>query len=655
MARELTDDELLDKFESETNIVRTRADELLKLVKQKGELSFDSAAKALNVSISTVESWANFLEEEKILSIKYNFTTPFITVFHEKIKAGSEEDTLEKDSLKKETTEKKEFDKAALIREEELSEINRMLAEAYNYLKKGQFDKAKEIYAKIKKQYEDLPLQFLEKKKELNTTLTRLSKDLALNLSKASLKEMENKSQNIRKLLKMLEQKIEKREILNAIKIYGQIKTTYNSLPEGFLEQKLILQNKIIEIYEHLITIREEQDIRDTSVKRSEIINLLEELNQSMDEKNIPLAIKLYEKVRELYNSLPKGFLQEKAELQARIIKIYEDLLSNYKQSAIKDIDNKTKKIDELSMLMKRNMAEGNPESASEAYNQIKNVFYSMPEGFLKQKTDIQKNILGLYETLALGLDKQSSEDFNIKYQKINKMLEDAFNYIKNKNFELANDTYKQLMMIYNSMPIGFLEKKTVLRTRIMAFYKDLSSYEELEEKLMRVPEVEESMTNKELVDIPLPKTEQFKPEEPAEATDVKKLKPLLQKPQLVMPNIKPKLKKPLPFKPTLSPILHPQKNQKLPFKPTLSPILHPQKNQKLPFKPTLSPILHPQKNQKSILKELPSAPSPNVPLPKSAERPMKKQKSELFKKFFKKKGEQELMPPTPPELAAKK
>jgi len=381
----------------------------------------------------------------------------------------------------------------------------------------------------------------------------------------------------------MLEQKIEKREILNAIKIYGQIKTTYNSLPEGFLEQKLILQNKIIEIYEHLITIREEQDIRDTSVKRSEIINLLEELNQSMDEKNIPLAIKLYEKVRELYNSLPKGFLQEKAELQARIIKIYEDLLSNYKQSAIKDIDNKTKKIDELSILMKRNMAEGNPESASEAYNQIKNVFYSMPEGFLKQKTDIQKNILGLYETLALGLDKQSSEDFNIKYQKINKMLEDAFNYIKNKNFELANDTYKQLMMIYNSMPIGFLEKKTVLRTRIMAFYKDLSSYEELEEKLMRVPEVEESMTNKELVDIPLPKTEQFKPEEPAEATDVKKLKPLLQKPQLVMPNIKPKLKKPLPFKPTLSPILHPQKNQKLPFKPTLSPILHPQKNQKLP------------------------------------------------------------------------
>ncbi|MBU3941958.1 MAG: hypothetical protein KKF74_03525 [Nanoarchaeota archaeon] len=610
MVHELTDEELLDKFESETNIVRTRADELLKLVKQRRELSFEDAAKALNVSVQTIESWANFLEEEKILSIKYNFTTPFITVFHEKIKAVPETGTLQKEII-----EKKELNKAALLKEEELSEINRMLAEAYSCLKKGQFDKAKEIYAQIKKQYDDLPLQFLEKKKELNTTLTRLSKDLSLNLSKASLKEMEKKSQNIRKLLKMLEQKIEKREVLNAIKIYGQIKIIYNSLPEGFLEQKLILQNKIIEIYERLITIREEQDIMDTSVKKSEIINLLEELKQSMNEKNIPLAIKLYEKVRELYNSLPKGFLQEKAELQARIIRLYEELLSNYKLSAIKDIDHKTKKIDELSRLMKRNMAEINPESASEVYNQIKNIFYSMPEGFLKQKTDIQKNILGLYETLALELDKRASEDFNIKYQKINKMLEDAFNYVKNKNFEVASDIYKQLMMVYNSMPTGFLEKKTMLRIRIIAFYKDLSSHEELKEKLMRVPEVEESITNKKFVDIPLPSIEQFKPEKPVEAANIKKLRPLIQKPQLVMPNIKPKLK-PLPFKPTFSPV---------------------------------------PSHQKFTLKKIPPAPSPNVPLPKAAERPMKKQKSELFKKFFKKKREQELMPPTPPGLAAKK
>ena len=86
MAIELTDDELLNRFEKEVNVVRTRADELVKLVKQRGELSFEDAAKQLSVSTSTIEAWANFLEEEKIISIKYNFTTPFLTVFQEKIK-----------------------------------------------------------------------------------------------------------------------------------------------------------------------------------------------------------------------------------------------------------------------------------------------------------------------------------------------------------------------------------------------------------------------------------------------------------------------------------------------------------------------------------------------------------------------------------------
>ncbi len=297
MATDLTDEELLNRFEKEINVVRTRADELVKLVKQKGELSFEDAAKQLGVLPSTIEAWANFLEEENMLSIKYNFTTPVLTVFEKKTKKEpGEEKPVEEET-------KKPVEKAKTPEKEGLTEIQMMLAEAYSYIKKKEFDKAKEIYAKIKAKYDGLPSEFLEKKNELNTNLVRLSKDLGVNLSKISLTEMEKKSQYIKKLLNMLDKKIKKSEILDAIKIYGQIKTAYDSLPDGFLEQKLILQNKIIELYELLITIREEQDMRDISVKKSEIINLLEELKQSMDEKNIPLAIKLYEKIREFYNS----------------------------------------------------------------------------------------------------------------------------------------------------------------------------------------------------------------------------------------------------------------------------------------------------------------------------------------------------------------
>ena len=607
MAIELTDEELLNRFEKEVNVVRTRADELVKLVKQRGELSFEDAAKQLSVSTSTIEAWANFLEEEKIISIKYNFTTPFLTVFQEKIKKE-----LKEEKTAEEIAEEKEAEKLKPIKKQGLSEIQMMLAEAYSYLKKKDFEKAKEIYAKIKAKYDGLPTEFLEKKNELNTNLISLSKNLGLNLSKASRNEMEKKSNHIQKLLNVLNQKIKKMEILDAIKIYGQIKSAYDNLPDGFLEQKLILQNKIIDLYEVLITIREEQDMGDISVKRSEIINLLEEMNQAINEKNTPLAMKLYKRIRALYNSLPGGFLQEKAELQSRILRLYEKLLSDYKKITVEDMENKAVKIEELSKVMNNHLMKGDIVSARKTYTQIKDIFYTLPEGFLKQKTELQRVLLNLYERLASQLDKDSFEDFNTKYEKINKMLEDAFNYMRTKRFDLANELYKQIMQIYNSMPSGFLQKKTVLRTRILAFYKDISGHEALGKHLIEVPELKEPLEDRKLMEVPLPQTKQSTPEKTVETK-----KPFLKSYKKFIPKFQ--IKKPMPF----------------PKPKTV------ENYNKISIPPMPSRFGDKKKPLKSIPKTIIS-------------KPAKEQKQPWLNLFKKDKGV-EIKPPTLPELAAKK
>ena len=609
MAHKWSDEEILDKFETETTTVKTRADELVKLIKRMGEISFEDAAKQLSVSPSTIEAWANFLEEEKILSIKYNFTTPFLTIFEEKKKTEAGEK-----APKKTTTSKKSIEETETTMIEGPNEMQAMLAEAYTCLKKKEFDKAKEIYDKIKANYEGLPTEFLEKKKELNTSLIKLSKDLDQNLSRISSREIEKKSQNIRKLLSMLDQKIKKKEITEAIKIYGKIKKIYGSLPEGFLEQKLILQNKIIEIYELLITLREEQDMRDISVKKSEIINLLEELKQSMDEKNIPLAIKLYEKIRDFYNSLPEGFLQEKSELQARIIRLYENLLLSYRKFTIDDIDKKTREIQRLSELMKQKLKEKDIVSARSTYSQIKEIFYSMPEGFLKQKTELQRKILNLYEELALELDRGSSEDFNLKYRKIDKMLKDAFNHIKNQRFDLANELYMQIMNIYNSMPAGFLQKKTELRTRILAFYKDISGHEAFGKNIFEMPELKEPLEYKESMEVSLPETKQFKPEKPIETKN-----PPLKSYKKVVPM--PEIKKPIPIP-----------------------------------KPKITDVIKPKPLPVSALPEPPKFREEKKPVkPKPSFNEAVNEPKQSWFGLFKKDKEPELMPPKPPNFDIKK
>jgi len=354
--------------------------------------------------------------------------------------------------------------------------------------------------------------------------------------------------------------------------------------------------------------------MRDISVKKSEIINLLEELKQSMDEKNIPLAIKLYEKIRDFYNSLPEGFLQEKSELQARIIRLYENLLLSYRKFTIDDIDKKTREIQRLSELMKQKLKEKDIVSARSTYSQIKEIFYSMPEGFLKQKTELQRKILNLYEELALELDRGSSEDFNLKYRKIDKMLKDAFNHIKNQRFDLANELYMQIMNIYNSMPAGFLQKKTELRTRILAFYKDISGHEAFGKNIFEMPELKEPLEYKESMEVSLPETKQFKPEKPIETKN-----PPLKSYKKVVPM--PEIKKPIPIP-----------------------------------KPKITDVIKPKPLPVSALPEPPKFREEKKPVkPKPSFNEAVNEPKQSWFGLFKKDKEPELMPPKPPDFDIKK
>jgi DNA repair exonuclease SbcCD ATPase subunit len=63
---------------AESSVIETGVDKLVALVKQNRRISVPDAAKKLNVSKVVVEEWADFLEEEGIINIEYNFTTPYL-------------------------------------------------------------------------------------------------------------------------------------------------------------------------------------------------------------------------------------------------------------------------------------------------------------------------------------------------------------------------------------------------------------------------------------------------------------------------------------------------------------------------------------------------------------------------------------------------
>jgi len=73
---------------SDDAILKTVADELLELVKAHKKISVEEAAKKLKAPLTTIQSLVDFLVEEKIFGIEYEFTTPYIYPYKENIKGA---------------------------------------------------------------------------------------------------------------------------------------------------------------------------------------------------------------------------------------------------------------------------------------------------------------------------------------------------------------------------------------------------------------------------------------------------------------------------------------------------------------------------------------------------------------------------------------
>lgn len=92
--------------------ITTSVDSLIDLLKSVDKIELELAANKLGLPINIVQSWVDFLVEEKIIGIEYKFTTPYIYLNKANIKKAIavETEDVSIDSFK-ENFEKKASDK----------------------------------------------------------------------------------------------------------------------------------------------------------------------------------------------------------------------------------------------------------------------------------------------------------------------------------------------------------------------------------------------------------------------------------------------------------------------------------------------------------------------------------------------------------------
>ena len=301
-------------MEIESSLIETGVDKLVKLVKERGRIPLQEAAKELGVSTTVIQEWMDFLEDEGIISVDYKLTKPYL---------------VERRLTKKEVEVKaKEFasKKDVFVRKAEvsLSFLGKQAEELKNV--KFEFDKLKnELGMELDTVREDL--KELERYQQLKE---ELQKQVEEQKNEAKFKIEELTQQVLREQKKY-------QELIADIKKEREELTKEKSEAQSIEESEKLLNKKLVELKEMVGLIERKVLNEDVTIKNSELhiekLNLLiDDMKQSVeDEKSVidPLIEKSREQERKVI------------ELQDKIVKKISQKQKNV--TNIKDITKKVK------------------------------------------------------------------------------------------------------------------------------------------------------------------------------------------------------------------------------------------------------------------------------------------------------------------------
>ncbi len=290
-----------------SSLLETGVDKLVSLVRKNKRISVADAAKQLGVSTVVVEEWADFLEEEGIISVEYKFTTPYLV-----------ERLLTREEIEKKRTEfggKKE----AFVRKAEVT--------------LALLDKEGSTFQKIKEQFDDLKKNLAVEIKNVKGDLRELEKyeELKNQLESQILEQQTEFKSRVRQIENhMLRDEKKYSEILQKIgeeeKKLDKEKMMALSIREreNLLRERLDSFRKMIEKLENSIE-SEDKLVVDSEEHIASLKNISEELKENVEAKKSALdeifaeSKEKEKKIEGLQESILAKTKEKKAEIEKRI------------------------------------------------------------------------------------------------------------------------------------------------------------------------------------------------------------------------------------------------------------------------------------------------------------------------------------------------
>lgn len=192
-------------------------------------------------------------------------------------------------------------------------------------LGKGNFELAEQSYTQL---WHILMQQKLKWNKDLYEQLAILSRQFSSILIYAS-NEVKKKANQIYDLINRARASLKEGKKELSFKLYAEIETINNSIPNIFFEEKKLIQEQITNFYKELKYTTDNELLKRVSALLQDINQLIDNMNASISRHDMTNAVVNYNKCLELYNQIPEGFLRHKNSAGVRLLDIYKVLSIN--------------------------------------------------------------------------------------------------------------------------------------------------------------------------------------------------------------------------------------------------------------------------------------------------------------------------------------
>jgi hypothetical protein len=454
--------------------VNTDVDRLIQFVKDKKEISIEDAAKQLGMPAKTVEALSDLLEEEGILHIKYKFTTPYLT---------SEMTGTKAKKASKESGPEGEFvvEKDSSVPKIAPSEKPKVEIRPVEPIKQAP---AAEPAPAIPKIPTPEPLKKIE--------------------GAAAVSEMTD----IDQLIKQANEAISKGDFDSARKIYLKIKQLKDELPKIFLSEDKKVKGGLADVNESIMGGIDKALLSEFETKAAKADSLFRKADEMIRAGKIKTLDdvseleKMYKEIKEIYFSLPNGFMDRKVSMQDKMLEIYRSMVSNKKLILADLFKSKAAEIETQMNLLSSKINAKDIAEANKVFHSITHLYKGLPAGFLKEKTEIQNRILSIYQELILNKEKVYSNEIKIKADEINALLLQTTNLLNIDNLRLAEETYRKMTDIYSELPEGYydirtgIEMKMLEVSHLLSLKKSKAAVTELNAKVDEISLLAKSVNN---------------------------------------------------------------------------------------------------------------------------------------------------------------